>query len=123
MGRKTLLLLTSAGMFLLCGCMSEREYMLRRQDVAAKQAWPATYQPIVIRGPLTLDKDSELVITVPNQPFQHTPIPDGQAAQIGLAKDALHTAAILGGAIYSIRKANGSSTTNITNNNAAETAK
>lgn len=99
----------------LCGCMSNKEFVLRNGDLEAKKAWPATYQAVVLKGPLSLDKDSELVVSVPNMPYQHTPIPDGQAIQANLVKDIAHTGAILYGATYGIRKASGKSTT-INNN-------
>jgi hypothetical protein len=119
MKKRLTLVAALAATIVMTGCMSNKEFVLRQNDIKAKSEWPATYNPIVIRGPLTLDKDSELVVTVPNQPYQHTPIPNGQEIQANLVKDIVHTGAIVGGAAYSIRKANGSSTTNITNNNNA----
>lgn len=102
-------------------CMSEREYQLRKQDLDAKRNWPATYQPVKIKGPLTLDRDSELIVTVPSQPYTPADIPNGQEIQARLASDVLHTGALLGGALYSIHKAGGSSSSHTTiNNNAPE---
>lgn len=86
------------------GCMSDREYQLRKADIKAKQSWPATYKPLTIKGPLTLDKDSELVITVPNMPYSPTAIPDGQAYQLrALGIGAATAGAITGG--YFIKRA------------------
>jgi len=92
--------------FLLSSCMTEREYQLRKSDIDAKKAWPATYVPVRIKGPLTIPEGGEMIVTVPNMPYQHANIPDGQAIQAKLASDALHTGALLSGAIYSIHKAN-----------------
>lgn len=103
----------------LAGCMSDREFILRQKDIEAKKAWPATYQPVVIKGPVTIPEGGEMVVTVPNQPYQNTPIPNGQEIQANLAKDIIHTGAIVGGAAYSIRHANGSTTNNTTINNNA----
>ena len=106
---------------LLCGCMTEREYQLRKSDMKAKQAWPSTYQPLLIKGPLTLDKDSELVITVPNMPYPHTPIPDGQAYQLkAITIGAASASAITGG--YFIKRAAGNTTHTTINNNGGTAA-
>lgn len=103
----------------LCGCMSKLEYQLRSKDLKAKAAYPATYSPLVIKGPLTLDAQSELVISVPTQPYQHAPIPDGQAYQLRAIDHAiLGAAAVAGG--YWIKSAKGTSKTTINNYNAAE---
>ncbi len=101
------------------GCMSEKEYQLRAKDIQAKGQWPATYTPLAIKGPLQLDANSELIITVPNMPYTPTNIPDGQAYQL----KALQTGAMVGGAVaggYFIKRAagNGGNTYNTTNNNA-----
>lgn len=91
----------------LCtSCMTDKEWALRKEDLKAKQQWPATYVPVSIKGPLNIPEGGELVVTVPNLPYNHAPIPDGQAIQASLARDVLHTGALLGGAIYSIKKAN-----------------
>lgn len=100
---------------LLSGCMTKREYQLRSKDIAAKTFWPATYTPLAIKGPLTLDKDSELIITVPNQPYSPTAIPDGQAYQLkALGITAVTAGAITGG--YFIKRSGGDTTKTIINN-------
>ena len=67
--------------FLAASCMPEREYQLRRADIRAKAAHAPTYQPLLLQGPLSLDAGASLAVTVPNQPYRHTPIPDGAATQ------------------------------------------
>ena len=92
------------------GCMSDKEYRLRAKDIDAKKAWPATYQPLAIKGPLTVPEGGELVINVPNAPYRQTDIPDGQAYQL----KALNAAMVTGGAItggYFIKSAGGSTST------------
>lgn len=107
-------------LFVTTGCMSKMEFALRAKDLEAKQKHPATYTPLVVEGEttITVGKGGKMTVNVPTQPFVPANIPDGQAAQIGLVKDVVHTAAIVGGAAYGIHKANGSMTNNITNNNA-----
>ena len=103
----------------LCSCMSDKEYQLRKQDMVNKANYPATYQPVRIKGPLQLDKDSEIVVTVPSQPYTPTAIPDGQAIQASLVKDIATVSAVTAGAVYSIHKAQGRTTNTTINNNAA----
>ncbi len=116
---KKLLIAALLGVMAFTGCMPEREYMLRNNDLKAKKAWPATYQPLCIKGPLTVPAGGELVITVPNMPYKQTDIPDSQAYQL----KALNAAMITGGAItggYFIKSASGGgNTTNNTTNNYA----
>ncbi|MBQ6471210.1 MAG: hypothetical protein IJJ33_04440 [Victivallales bacterium] len=101
---------------LLAGCMTKREYQLRSKDIQAKTLWPATYAPLAIKGPLTLDADSELVITVPNMPYSPTAIPDGQSYQLrALGLTAVTAGAITGG--YFIKRSGGDTTKTIINNN------
>ena len=117
---KKILLIVFVLSFIATGCMSKMEFLLRQKDIEAKKAWPSTYQPVVIKGPVTIPEGGEMVVTVPNLPYTPTSIPNGQEIQANLAKDIVHTGAILGGAVYTIRHVNGGSkTTNITNNNAA----
>ena len=50
---KSILFLT-ASVLVLAGCMTDKEYQLRAKDIEAKAAHPATYQPLVLNGPLEL---------------------------------------------------------------------
>lgn len=94
----------------LTGCMTDNEYRLRRADIDAKRAHPATYSPLRIQGPLNVPEGGELVITVPNQPYTPTPVPDGQAYQLkALGVAAATGAAVTGG--YFIKSAGGSTST------------
>ena len=104
--------------FLLASCMTGKEYMLRRADIEAKKAHPTTYSPLAIKGPLNVPDGGELVITVPNMPYQQTSIPDGQAYQLkALGITATTAAAVAGG--YFIKSAGGDSNHTTINNNAA----
>lgn len=103
--------------FIVCSCMSDKEYQLRKADLDAKQNWQSTYVPVSIKGPVTIPEGGELVVTVPNMPYTQANIPDGQAIQASLVKDFVHTGALLGGAVYSIHKANTGSVNKTTINN------
>ena len=110
------LLLAAAVVAVFTGCMTKREYQLRAKDIDAKKFWPATYAPLTIKGPLTLDADSELVITVPNMPYSPTAIPDGQAYQLkALGITAMTAGAITGG--YFIKRSGGDTNKTVINNN------
>ena len=107
---------------LMCsGCMSKYEYQLRKADVQNQANHPSTYPVLSIKGPLNIPEGGELIIQVPNMPFQHAPIPDGQAYQL----KALNTAAVVGGDVaggYMIKRAAGSGgNTTINNNNGTAT--
>lgn len=106
---------------LLAGCMSKYEYQLRKSDIQNQANHPSTYPVLSIKGPLNIPEGGELIIQVPNMPFQHAPIPDGQAYQL----KALNTAAVVGGAVaggYMIKRSAGSGgNTTINNNNAPAT--
>lgn len=99
----------------LTSCMMDKEYQLRKHDIEAKQAHPATYSPFVIKGPVTIPEGGEMVITVPNMPYQQTAIPDGQAYQLkALGITAATATAITGG--YFIKSASKGGDTTTTNN-------
>lgn len=97
------------------GCMSKYEYMLRQQDMKAKAVHPA-FGEIVIEGPLQVEKGGKLVIPYPNQPYSHTPIPDGQAIQANVINSTLKTAAVVTGFIYGVHSAKGKESVTINNN-------
>ena len=91
--------------FLAASCMTEREYQLRRADIRAKAAHAPTYQPLVLQGPLSLDAGASLAVTVPSQPYVHTPIPDGAATQERVIGNLTQAAGIVGLGAMGIYKA------------------
>ena len=101
---KSILFLT-ASVLVLAGCMTDREAWLRGKDIDAKAAHKETYKPLVIKGGMTLSDDAELVVTVPSQPYQHTPIPDGAAAQERLISNITQAAGLVGLGAVGIYKA------------------
>lgn len=119
---KTLSILCGIFLLLLCSCMTEREYQLRKTDLDAKKAHAPTYTPLVLKGPVSIEKDASMVVTVPSQPFTPADIPSDAESIRQAIQGVTTTAAIVGGAAYGIHKANGSSSTTIHNNAATETA-
>lgn len=91
---KSILFLT-ASVLVLAGCMTDKEYQLRAKDIEAKRAYPATYQPVVLTGPLELKEGASIVSTTPSQPYVPTDIPNGAAIQAGVIKDITTTAGLV----------------------------
>ena len=99
---KSILSLATA-VLALAGCMTDKEYQLRAKDIEAKAAHPATYQPLVLNGPLELKEGASIVSTTPSQPYVHTPIPDGAAIQAGVIRDITTTAGLAAVGIHKVR--------------------
>ena len=99
----------------MAGCMSEREYMLRKKNAENAAAHPATFDVLTIKGPVTIQAGAELTAKAPSQPFVPLAVPDGIAAQTDLAKKAIG-AAVIG---YGLSRIGDSGDTTI-NNNAPE---
>ncbi len=100
------------------GCMSDKEYRLRKKEIEAKANHPKTYDVITIEGPFEMKEGAKLVATSPTQPWADTPIPNGQEIQRAIIRDAI-TGAIVGYGFYRIGHVSGHKTTNTTNNNYA----
>ena len=73
---------------MLTGCMSDREYQLRKRQLEAQAAYPPTYELFTVSGPFNMElaENGTAKVAVPNQPFQAIPIPDGAATQAGVAR-------------------------------------
>ena len=73
---------------MLTGCMSDREYQLRKRQLEAQAAHPPTYELFTVSGPFKLElaENGTARVAVPNQPFQAIPIPDGARTQLEAAK-------------------------------------
>jgi len=97
------------------GCMSDHEYMLRKQNADNAGKHPATFDVVTIKGPVTIAAGAELTAKAPSQPFVPLAVPDGIAAQTDLAKKAIG-AAVIG---YGLSRIGDSGDTTI-NNNAPE---
>lgn len=99
----------------LMGCMSDREYRLRKKEIEAKAAHPVTYDVVTITGPFEMKEGAKLVATSPTQPWKDTNIPNGQEIQRAVIRDAI-TGAIIGYGFYRMGHASGNTTRNTTNN-------
>ena len=73
---------------MLTGCMSDREYQLRKRQLEAQAAHPPTYELFTVSGPFRMElaENGTARVAVPNQPFQAIPIPDGARTQLEAAK-------------------------------------
>ena len=89
----------------LTGCMSEREYMLRKANADNQAAHAQTYEPLVIKGPITISEGASITANTPSQPFQPLAVPDGMATQQAIIRDVL-TGAVIG---YGLHEAGGNS--------------
>lgn len=116
--KKTLFLLFALAA--LSGCMTDKEYQLRAKDIEAKAAHPATYQPLVLNGPLELKEGASIVATTPSQPYVPTDIPNGAAIQAGVIRDITTTAGLAAVGIVGAANAGDSSKTTINNAAPAE---
>ena len=87
MFRKTMASVLSAA-FLLTGCMGDREYQLRRQQLLNQANHPATYDLFTVDGPFKIEigENGKAKVAVPGQPFREIPIPDGVRTQADLVK-------------------------------------
>ena len=94
----------------LAGCMSDHEYMLRKTNADNQAAHAQTYEPLVIKGPITIDQGASITATVPSQPFQPLAVPDGVEAQRGIIRDVV-TGAVVG---YGLNQAGNSNTVRTT---------
>ncbi len=99
----------------LTGCMSEREYMLRKANADNAAAHSSYFDVLTIKGPVNIAAGAELTAKAPSQPFVPLAVPDGIAAQTDLAKKAIG-AALIG---YGVSRIGDSGDTTI-NNNAPE---
>lgn len=106
---------------LCASCMTDKEAWLRGKDIDAKAAHKETYKPLVIKGGMTLSDDAELVVTVPSQPYQHTPIPDGAAAQERIIGNITQAAGLVGLGAVGIYKAGDKTSTTTGKATQAET--
>lgn len=110
---KTLFLLSTLAALVLTGCMTDKEYQLRAKDIEAKRAYPATYQPVVLTGPLELKEGASIVATTPSQPYVQTDIPNGAAIQAGVIRDITTTAGLAAVGIVGAANAGDSTKTTI----------
>ena len=91
------------------GCMSDKDYRLRKKEIEAKAAHPATYEVLKITGPFELKNGATIVAASPTQPWKDTPIPDGMNVQKAVIRDVI-TGAIIGYCFYQVGHSKGDTT-------------
>ena len=102
----------------LTGCMSDREYQLRKRQLEAQAAHPPTYELFTVSGPFKMElaDGATAKVAVPNQPFQAIPIPDGARTQLEAAKFIGGVAAGTALGWKAIESAKGKTVNSTTNN-------
>ena len=103
---------------MLTGCMSDREYQLRKRQLEAQAAHPPTYELFTVSGPFRMElaENGTARVAVPNQPFQAIPIPDGARTQLEAAKFIGGAAAGTALGWKALGSAGGDTTNHTTNN-------
>ena len=119
---KSILSLATA-VLALAGCMTDNEAWLRNRDMDIKAEHPATYQPLVLNGPLELKEGASIVATTPSQPYVPTDIPNGAAIQAGVIRDITTTAGLVTLGVAGAVNAGDSTKTTINNAAPAEGGK
>lgn len=112
---KAALAALAASLLACSSCMTDNEAWLRNRDMDIKAAHPATYQPLVVNGPLELQEGASIVATTPSQPYVQTDIPNGAAIQAGVIRDITTTAGLAAVGIVGAANAGDSSKTTINN--------
>jgi hypothetical protein len=107
---KMRMILVSVLVMVFAGCMSDREYMLRKQNADNAGKHPQTFEVLTIKGPVNIAAGAELTTRAATQPFQPLPVPDGIEAQRGIVRDVV-TGAVIG---YGLHQAGHNSTTKTT---------
>ena len=103
---------------ILPGCMSDREYQLRKRQIEAQAAHPPTYELFCVNGPFKFEigENGTAKVAVPNQPFQAIPIPDGARTQLEAVKFLGGAAAGTALGWKALGNARGDTTNHTTNN-------
>ena len=113
--------LLSCIFILICcvSCMSDKEYILRKQQLDNQAKHPTTYDLFTVEGPIEIKiaDGGKAKVTVPNQPFKEVHIPDGIKTQEQLIAHLIDIGAISVLGWKSLENANGKkvNTTNIYN--------
>lgn len=105
--------------FFSFGCMSDREYMLRKRQLEAQASHPPTYKAIEISGEFTLGKAGRIIVNTPSQPFTAITIPNGMEylrdmticlGALGMGAYGIHEAGRVGGTSKTTNYYNGAGT-------------
>ena len=82
--------------FMLFGCMTDKEYQLRKAQLVNQANHPTTYEVLSVEGPVKVEiaQGGKARVTVPNQPFREIQIPDGVKTQAELVQHLIDVGAI-----------------------------
>ena len=118
-----ILAIAISGIVLCTGCMSSKEYMLRKKQFENQAKHPTTFDVATISGPVKVEigEGGIVRVTAPNQPFKEIHIPDGMHTQAELIQHLVDIGAITVIGWKALDGAKGSTKTTI-NNNAAPAA-
>lgn len=107
---------------LMFGCMSDREYQLRKRQLDNQASHQPTYSPLTVEGPIKIElqEGGKVAVTSPSQPFREISIPDGVRTQTDLIRHLVSVGAISIVGWRALDKSSGDSTT--INNNAGGAA-
>lgn len=99
--------------FCCVSCMSDKEYILRKQQLDNQAKHPTTYDLFTVEGPIKIElgEGGKAKVSVPNQPFKTIPIPDGIKTQEQLIAHLIDIGAISVLGWKSLDRANGKKTT------------
>lgn len=104
----------------LSSCMSDREFLLRKQQLKNQAAHPSTIDILRLEGPIKIEilEGGKVGVTAPNQPFTVVDIPDGVKSQVDLVNHLITVGAITFIGSKALSKSSGTKT-KVINNNAA----
>ena len=119
MKRLTSLLLT---LLFVSGCMSDKEFWLRQQQMKNLASYPPNYEVITLEGAVTIEikEGGKVAVRQPNQPMKELYIPDGISTQEQLVSHLIDIGAITVLGWKAIKNAKTTKTTVINNNNAVQ---
>lgn len=120
--KKTIFTILAAILF--SGCMSDKEYTLRKRQLENQSKHPTTFDVATITGPVKVEigEGGTVKVTAPNQPFKEIPIPDGMKTQAELVQHLINVGAISVIGWKALDGAKGNVRNNTTINNAAAPA-
>lgn len=121
--KKTVVSIAFSVLF-MCGCMSDKEYSLRKKQFENQANHPTTFDVATISGPVKVEigEGGIIRVTAPNQPFKEIHIPDGMKTQAELIQHLVDIGAITVVGWKALDGAKGNTRTTINNNNAAPAA-
>ena len=115
---KKKLALTALATVFLAGCISDKEFWLRKQQLDNQAKYPPNYEVITLEGHVTLEikEGGKVVVRQPSQPMQEFDIPDGIRTQEQLVSHLIDIGAIT---VLGWKAMKGTTKKTVINNNGA----